>query len=88
MVWEQMVSFYILEEFVFHDFLCFKRGIYLFLHLCLGLFPSFSKFSIETMLTKLYHADYTSLCVGLSPTPILYSSMRLKRFLFSYYFFT
>jgi len=80
MVWEQMVFLYILEKYVSHGNLCYRRGIFLFLHLCLGLLLSFSKFSIETMLTKCYHTDYTSLYIVLSPTLIVFSSRRLKDF--------
>ena len=71
---------YILEKYVSHGNLCYRRGIFLFLHLCLGLLLSFSKFSIETMLTKCYHTDYTSLYIVLSPTLIVFSSRRLKDF--------
>lgn len=80
MVWEQMVSPYILEKCVSHGNLCYRRDIFLFLHFSLGLFPSFSKFSIESMLTKCYHVDYTSLYIVLSPTLIVFSSRRLKDF--------
>jgi len=80
MVWEQMVSLYILEKYVSHDNVCYRRGIFLFLHLSLGLFLSFSKLSIEIMLTKCYHADSASLYIVLSPTLIVFYSRRLKDF--------
>jgi hypothetical protein len=74
------VSLYILEKYVSNDNLCYRRGIFLFLHLSLGLFLSFSKLSIEIMLTKCYHAESASLYIVLSPTLIVFSSRRLKDF--------
>jgi len=73
------VSLYILEKHVSHGNLCYRSCTFLFLHLS-GLFLSFSKFPIETMLIKCYHAYYTSLDIVLSPTLIVFSSRRLKDF--------